>query len=177
MVLPINMTGQRFGRLTILGEDPVRHNGKLCWLCKCDCGEMMSANGTLLRNGTVKSCGCLRREMGVERGKTSRKHGEGANQRETPEYRAWTNMKSRCQNPNHVQFPDYGGRGIRVCERWQTFENFLADVGRRPSKFHSIDRINNDGGYEPGNVRWATWEEQNSNQRKRGEGSKARAAR
>jgi len=175
MSLKINLTGERFGRWVVLEMVQERHRGQLCWRCRCDCGTEEMLPGFILRSGKSKSCGCLRREMGVARGGASRRHGEGMNGKETPEYRAWTNMLSRCRNPNHKMYPDYGGRGISVCKRWElAYENFLTDVGRRPTEFHSIDRINNDGNYEPGNVRWATYQEQNRNQRRRGEGSKAR---
>lgn len=170
----IDLQGKQFGRLTVL-ERTVSPNNKARWVCRCTCGSKMVASGDLLRNGTVKSCGCLRREMGVERGKASRKHGEGANGKETAEYRTWASMLSRCNNPNHRNYPHYGARGIKVCERWHSYENFLADMGRRPANFapgrggaYSIDRINNDGNYEPGNCRWATSAEQNNNKNGRG---------
>jgi hypothetical protein len=132
--------------------------------------------GSALRSGNTKSCGCLRRELGRAHGIASKRHGEGASGRETPEYRAWAAMLCRCRNPRHKSYADYGGRGVTVCERWRAYENFLADMGRRPDRFHSLDRINNAGNYEPGNCRWATWEEQNTNRRPQGTGHKALVA-
>lgn len=162
---PLNLHGQRFGRWFVLTEDPNRLNGRTSWLCRCDCGTERSVATIQLTSGLSKSCGCLRREMGVARGRASKKHGEGTNGKETVEYRTWSNMMSRCRNPNHKMYRHYGARGITVCARWHSFENFLADMGRRPDKYHSLDRINNDGNYEPGNVRWATSEQQNNNTR------------
>jgi hypothetical protein len=158
------MIGMRFGRLTVERQVP-SIKGLATWLCFCDCGDTIIAKGALLRAGNVKSCGCLRREMGVARGHASARHGEGMNGKETPEYRAWTNMLSRCNNPNHAMYSNYGGRGIRVCIRWHIYENFLEDMGRKPSPKHSIDRIDNREGYRPGNCRWATCKEQNRNNR------------
>jgi hypothetical protein len=97
----------------------------------------------------------------------TRKHGEGSNGKETPEYRTWSAMLSRCRNPNHAGYANYGGRGITVCARWDDYATFLADMGRRPSPQHSLDRIDNEQGYAPENCRWATWVEQNNNQRTR----------
>lgn len=174
----VNMVGEKHGRLTVIAQNPQRLRGQLTWDCVCDCGErILAVKGGDLRSGNTKSCGCLRREMGAALGGASRKHGESLHNRSgrgsTPEYSAWANMKSRCQNPNHRSYGDYGGRGITVCERWQSFESFIADMGRRPNDFHSLDRIDNNGNYEPGNVRWATSQQQNANQRARGEGWKA----
>lgn len=115
------------------------------------------ASGSNLRHGHTSSCGCRR----VAAGKRNRIHGRT----DTPEFKIWTGVLTRCENPRCEAYPRYGGRGIEVCERWQTFENFLADMGPRPSADHSIDRIENDGNYEPGNCRWATDAEQNQNTR------------
>jgi hypothetical protein len=164
----LDLTGKTFGRLLVEDFDYALDK----WKCLCVCGTRAWVRAAQLRNGRCKSCGCYRVERGRLHGSTiQRRHGEGSNGAESPEYRTWAAMKSRCQNPNHSLFADYGGRGIRVCERWQKFEDFLADMGRRPAGMHgkralySLDRINNDGHYEPGNCRWATSVEQNNNRR------------
>ncbi len=167
---PINHVGERFGRLTVLRIADERKYGQLCFVCRCDCGTEKTMTGSDLRTGRTRSCGCLRREKGIERGKASRRHGEASKGKETPEYRAWANMISRCHNSNHIQFANYGGRGIVVCDRWRSsYESFLSDMGRRPDRFHTLDRIDNDGVYRPQNCRWTTWQQQNNNQRKRRE--------
>lgn len=156
-----DLTGQRFGRLVIDGYAGVRGagRGQTIWLCRCDCGSTTSVAAGHLRCGHTRSCGCLR--TGPPASKT---HGK----RRTPEYGTWSKMVQRCINPRDRAFVYYGGRGIGVCDRWrQSFEAFLADVGPRPSPNHSIDRINNDGHYEPSNVRWATDLEQGRNTRRK----------
>jgi len=149
-----DLTGRRFGRLEVMerrGNDSSR-NAR--WLCRCDCGIQTMASSGALRGGQ-KSCGCARGES----------HGES--EPETLEYRTWSAMIGRCYNKNAPQFNHYGGRGIRVSDEWrESYLTFLAHVGRRPSDKHSIDRINNDGNYEAGNVRWATAVEQNNNTRR-----------
>jgi hypothetical protein len=135
------------------------------WLCKCDCGNEAEIRGDVLRQGGAKSCGCLSRELSSARQKTNpsrRTHGE-AHKNRTPEYRAWVHMINRCENEADDDYPLYGGRGISICERWRRgdgsasgYELFLADMGRRPSSSHSIDRVNTNGNYEPTNTRWAT---------------------
>lgn len=152
----LDMTGTRFNRLVVLRPVPERSgNGQVRWLCKCDCGREKSVSGDSLRRAFVQSCGCLQLETATSHGM----HG-------TTEYRCWSAMLSRCNNARHRGFKDYGGRGIKVCERWRKFENFLADMGNRPSPTMSIDRINNDGDYEPGNCRWATSKQQIHNRRR-----------
>lgn len=150
----IDMTGQRFSRLVVVRQSPLWRHGCAQWECLCDCGERVTVNGHTLRNGNTRSCGCLMRT-----------HGESGPDR-SPEYATWKGIKRRCSAPRCKDYKDYGGRGIRVCDRWlNSFENFLADMGRKPSPKHSIDRADNDGNYEPGNCRWATPSEQSKNRR------------
>jgi hypothetical protein len=159
----VDIAGQRFGRLLVLSYAETRQK-KAYWLCRCDCGAERVVCGGNLRKGTSQSCGCLHNEGMVER---FRKHGEGGHPW-TPEYRTWRALRNRCRSPKGQTDSRYGGRGIKVCERWEDYEAFLADMGRRPSPKHSIDRWpNNDGDYEPGNCRWATTTEQRLNQRPR----------
>jgi hypothetical protein len=156
--------GQRFGRLVVLSEaDSVKHKRRL--LCRCDCGTVKSIRvDSIIRCGQ-RSCGCLRNELSGRRAKAFRRHGEAVAL--TTEYIAWQAMIRRCTAVNGPKWRYYGGRGIAVCDRWRhSFEQFLADVGRRPGKGFSLDRINNDGHYEPGNVRWADAVTQNRNRRR-----------
>ena len=130
--------------------------------CRCVCGREFVADAWKVRSGHTKSCGCLKPSL---IGSSRKKHGQSRPQ--TTEYRAWSLMKNRCLNPNDRRYSDYGGRGISVCQEWiDSFEAFFSHVGRRPGKGFSIDRINNDGNYEPGNVRWATPKQQRNNQRR-----------
>ena len=150
----IDMTGQVVGRLTVLGPDRDK-NGRLKWRCQCQCGATTLVTGGNLR-GHTRSCGCLLRQR---RDESHTIHG-GAG---SPEYAIWCTIIQRCRNKNSQKFENYGGRGIEV--RFGTFAEFLAALGPRPSSSHSVDRIDNDGHYEPGNVRWALPHEQASNKR------------
>jgi hypothetical protein len=152
----INITGQRFGRLIALG--PVHQNGKLAWHCRCDCGQEKAVMGNHLRSGKTQSCGCLHREKLRTKGINAR-HGMS----QSRVYKLWRAMRKRCQDINAANYHRYGGRGISVCERWQSFENFYSDMGEPPSDQHSLDRIDNDGNYEPTNCQWATINEQAQN--------------
>ena len=162
----IDLTGQKFNRLVVLEFSHMNRWGNACWKAICDCGrEVTVASGEVLK-GRVGSCGCITRERAAKLGRAvSTTHGETAGGKATPEYHAWQHLRQRCGNPLNPEFGRYGARGIRVCDRWLRFENFLADMGRRPGKGYSIDRINNDGNYEPGNCRWATAKQQAMNRR------------
>lgn len=150
-----DLTGQVFSRLTVLEFAGLRHRQSR-WLCACSCGKEKTVFGGNLKSGATRSCGCLIAETV---GNRSRKHGLS----KTPEYKVWRAMFQRCEDRSSKSYRRYGGRGISICGRWRTFENFLADMGKRPSKTHSIDRVNNDGNYEPSNCRWATRKQQYEN--------------
>jgi len=162
-----DLTGQKYGRLTVISFDGISKNGAARWLCKCKCNKLVSVAASNLRLSRTRSCGCLQRE----RTRASEyKHGHAATRKGVAsiEYRAWLSMKGRCYNKKVLAYDRYGGRGISVCERWRnSFPNFLADMGPKPSPELSLDRIDNDGNYEPSNCRWATAKQQNNNQRPR----------
>lgn len=161
----IDLVGKRFGRLLVLGREGVTVNGvhtRIRWACRCDCGNRHVTEGRHLRQGDAKSCGCLQRDA-VASGTHCKTHGMHA----TKEYSSWKAMKSRCTRITDPEYANYGGRGIRVCNRWMhSFEHFFEDMGYRPSPGHSLDRIDNERGYEPDNCRWATPIEQCNNMRR-----------
>jgi len=151
--------GQRFGLWEVVGpgasRPPALH---VYWKCRCACGTVRDHKATVLNRGRTVACGC---QIGPSTKARATKHGKA----DTQIHRAWSHMRSRCENSSDKDFKNYGGRGIKVCERWQDFASFYADMGERPSPRHSLGRIDNDGNYEPNNVRWETTVEQANNRR------------
>lgn len=154
-----DLTGKRFNRWTVVYYAGMNASHFATWLCRCDCGTERVVIATTLYGNTSRSCGCLQREIA---GTLTATHRAST----TAEYKVWTGMKSRCYNPARKSYADYGGRGIRICDRWlHSFESFLADMGKRPTRQHTIERNDHDGNYEPSNCCWVLRKVQNSNTR------------
>lgn len=160
----LDLTNKKFGRLVAIKIYSADKYGRKKWLCVCECGKERVVSSDNLNRGHTISCGCFRDEI---RGELSLKHGQNRKGRTSKEYTAWQLMKSRCYNEFTDMYPIYGGRGIVVCDRWlHSFENFFADMGKKPSSEYSLDRYpDTNGNYEPGNCRWATDDQQRRNKR------------
>lgn len=159
----IDLTGKKFGRLTVIKR--TENQGKIVmWECVCDCGNIRTVQGCGLKSGNSKSCGCLQREIVTEANTT---HGETVGGKKTSEYSTWQDILDRCNNPNNPWYHNYGGRGIKVCDRWLDFNVFLEDMGRNPGEGYEIDRIDNDKGYSKNNCRWILRKYNNYNKRGR----------
>jgi hypothetical protein len=152
----IDFIGKRFGRLIVVEFHSKRGTrGRLFWVCKCDCGNNKIVNQDNLVYGNTSSCGCFKKELHTTHGMTA-----------SPEYSVWEGIKARCENKNTPNYNNYGGRGIKVYKEWsESFEKFYKDMGRRPTGKYTIERKNNNGNYEPGNCKWATYAEQGQNKR------------
>lgn len=164
-----NLTGQRFGRITVLGyagsRDRNSGGGRTAfWFCLCSCGNVSKVATQQLHSGKTQSCGCLQKEQRLANASLTKTHGEYGGCKPSPEMAAYTGAKTRCTNPNVENYADYGGRGIEF--RFNSFDEFLADIGRRPGRDYSLDRKDVNGHYEAGNVRWATASQQARNIRK-----------
>lgn len=164
----VNLVGQKFGRLTVVGIHPERkrygkggHAVMVLWDTVCTCGEKRVVFGSNLRRGLTRSCGCFNREQTIKR---STKHGHARRGSHTSIYDRWVCMRSRCRNPNNKSYPDYGGRGIGIDPSWEPFITYFGDVGH-PPEGKSLNRVNNDGDYEKSNVEWATARQQVHNRR------------
>src|SRR4249920_2760663 len=146
----IDLTLKRFGHWSVIERAGITERHAILWRCLCDCGQFRLVLGFTLQSGASRSCGC----------QSNVTHGHSRYDQPSREFQCWTSMKQRCHQPSHPGFYYYGGKGISVCQRWENFENFLADMGPHPGDGYSLDRINSDGNYELGNCRWTTRKEQ-----------------
>ncbi len=161
--LPIPI-GRRYGRLVVIGGTIVARRSS--WHCRCDCGQQKTVPVLRLKMGEVRSCGCLKRETSAALARRRTKHGHAIAGKQPKTYMAWGGMVQRCHNPKNAAYANYGGRGIFVCDKWRSdYLAFLSDVGEPPDGSYTIDRIDNNRGYEPDNVRWATQMTQVRNRR------------
>lgn len=161
--MSLDLIGRRFGRLLVTRKTDERERRRVIWECACDCGNIWRGRGDSLLSGATRSCGCFNKEKQESWASSNTKHGAS----KTRLYSNWKRMKQRCSSPKHPRYTDYGGRGIKVCPEWfQDYQSFYDYVSKLPhfdEPGYTLDRLNNDGNYEPGNVRWATAKEQAQN--------------
>lgn len=167
MPVVVNLTGRKFGRLSVVKKSRFYNRKGTMWECICDCGVEIITITDRLTTGHTQSCGCLHNERKTN---AAIRHGHTRKGHIHQDYHIWIGMKTRCLNKNSRLYKNYGGRGIKICERWLEsngigFINFIADMGPRPSLSYSLERVNNNGGYNPGNCKWATNSEQANNKR------------
>jgi len=174
MAIALSIAGQRYRRLLAIARRGTSVHGKALWFFQCDCGNHVLTTASDVKAGKTSSCGCIANEARAHNSKSNSGKVSLALTRHgccyTSEYNIWKSIKQRTLNPRCIDYPSYGGRGITLCQSWFLFENFIHDMGMRPSSKHSIDRINNDSGYAPDNCRWVTPDIQRQNQRRMNHG-------